>query len=286
MNDFLTLTKLRNILKEFDIRLTKSLGQNFLIDRNVRDKIIKFAEIEKEDTVIEIGAGLGQLTDILVEKAKKVYAFEIEEKFCKFLQERFSNYKNFSLFCKDYLKYSPSLFKNLKEKVKVIGNLPYYISSPIILDILKNREKIKLALLTVQKEFGERLVAEPGNKNYGTLSVLIDLYTDAKICYSLKKHLFYPQPDVDSVVILIRPLPEPKIFIKDEKKFFEFLPLIFSHRRKKIVNVINLVWKKEKDEIMEKLKKYGISPDVRVEKLTSIMIYKVFQVIKELLSGG
>jgi len=285
MSQFLTLTKLRDILEKLDIHLTKSLGQNFLIDRNVRNKILEFAELEKTDTIIEIGAGLGQLTDILVEKTGKVYAFEIEEKFCKFLKRRYSFCKNFYLFCQDYLQISPQLFSRLKGKVKVIGNLPYYIASPIIFDILKNRKKVKLALFTVQKEFGERLVAGPGSKNYGILSVLINLYTETKICYSLKRHLFYPQPDVDSVVILICPLSEPRIFIKDEKKFWKFLPLIFSYRRKKIINVINIVWKEEKEYIDKKLRKSGINPNIRVEQLESEKIYEVFKVVQNLLSG-
>ena len=285
MSEFLTLTKLRDILEKLDVHLTKSLGQNFLIDRNVRNKILEFAELEKTDTIIEIGAGLGQLTDILVEKTGKVYAFEIEEKFCKFLKERFSSCKNFYLFCQDYLQISSQLFSRLKGKVKVIGNLPYYIASPIIFDILKNRKKVKLALFTVQREFGERLVAGPGSKNYGILSVLINLYTETKICYSLKRHLFYPQPDVDSVVILIRPLSEPRIFIKDEKKFWKFLPLIFSYRRKKIINVINIVWKEEKEYIDKKLRSSGINPNIRVEQLESEKIYEVFKVVQNLLSG-
>ncbi|MCD6407746.1 ribosomal RNA small subunit methyltransferase A, partial [bacterium] len=284
--EFLTLTKTIKILKEKNIDIKKHLGQHFLIDRNCRDKILSFAELKKEDIVVEIGPGLGALTDGIIEKVKEVYGFEIDEDFCEILEERFKDFKNFHLIKKDFLQTDEKWWNSFRQKVKVIGNTPYYLSSPITFHILKFRKKIELALLTVQKEVGEKFTGKPKSKNYGPISVLLSLYTHSRICYSLKKDVFFPKPEVDSVVVKIVPRDEPKIFVKEEKSFWEFLPLIFSYRRKKISNVVNKVFKIDKEIFKEKLEEAGISTRLRVEEIEPEKIYLIFKIIKNLKRRG
>lgn len=277
--EFLTLKKCIELLQRKNINMKKYLGQHFIIDRNSRDKLLSFADLQKDDTVVEVGAGFGALTDGIIEKVKEVYAFEIDPDFCSILKERFAGYKNFHLIEKDFLETERTWWKSLPEKVKVIGNTPYYISLPIIFKILNMREKINLALLTVQKEVGERLTAVPGNKNYGAVSVLASIYSEAKICYSLRKDVFFPRPEVSSVVVRIVPFEVPAIKIENEKGFWEFLPLIFNLRRKKVSNVAHKIFKVDKKMFQDLLNKKGISPDIRVEMLTPDEIYSVFNII-------
>lgn len=277
--EFLTLHKSLALLQEKEVNVKKHLGQHFLIDRNGRDKVLSFAELERDDVVVEIGPGLGGMTDGFVEKVKDVYAFEIDPELCGILRERFAPYKNFHLLEKDFLEVPDRWWNELSCRVKVIGNTPYYISSPIAFRLLGQHDKIKLALLTVQKEVGERFTAGPGSKDYGAISVLMSIYTDAKICYSLKREVFFPKPEVSSVVVKIVPLEKPKIDIECEKKFWEFLPLVFSFRRKKLSNVVNKIFKTEKAVFRKEVEKEGISPDSRVEDLAPEQIYKIFRVI-------
>jgi len=274
MDKFLTKRELKALLIDENINIKKYLGQHFLVDRNARNKLLSFAGIEKEDIIFEIGPGLGALTEYLIEKAKKVYAFEIDPDFCRILKKRFGDKKNFHLLETNFLETNQD-FWNEFEKVKVIGNTPYYLSTPIVLHILKFYKKVKLALLTVQKEVGEKFVAKSGNKNYGPVSVLLSLYTESKICYFLKKDVFFPKPEVESVAVKIVPLMEPKIEI--EKEFWEFLPLIFSYRRKKIINVINKVFKKEKIDIIKLLEEIGVNSNRRVEELNPEKIYQLYK---------
>jgi len=277
MDKFLTKKKLTELLISENLDIKKYLGQHFLVDRNARDKLLSFAEISKEDIVFEIGPGLGALTEYLIEKSKYVYGFEIDSQLCKILKKRFGYYKNFNLIETDFLQTDENFWRDF-ERVKVIGNTPYYLSSPIVFHILKFSQKIDISLLTVQKEVGEKFVACPGNKNYGPISVLLSLYTNSKICYSLKKDVFFPKPEVESVAVKIIPLKEPKIEV--EKKFWEFLPLIFNNRRKKLVNVINKIFKLSKEDIIKIINKIGISENSRVEELEPEKIYQLYLELK------
>ncbi len=276
---FLTLNKSIALLQAKNINVKKYLGQHFLIDKNGRDKILSFAELNEDDVVVEIGPGLGGMTDGYVDSVKSVYGFEIDPEFCSILRERFTDCKNFHLVEKDFLEVPDEWWYQLPGKVKVLGNTPYYISSPIAFHLLKLHKKIKLALLTVQKEVGERFTAFPGSKNYGPISVLMSIYTDAKICYSLRRDVFFPKPEVNSVVVKIFPLEKPRLDITDEKGFWEFVPLIFSFRRKKLPNVVNKIFKIEKGSFKKAVEKEGISPDARVEDLAPEEIYKIFKIV-------
>ncbi|MCM8820629.1 MAG: 16S rRNA (adenine(1518)-N(6)/adenine(1519)-N(6))-dimethyltransferase RsmA [Candidatus Omnitrophica bacterium] len=280
--EFLTLRKSIELLQAKNINMKKYLGQHFLIDKNSRDKLLSFAELQKNDTVVEIGPGLGALTDGFVDKVKDVYAFEIDPDFCNILKERFSRYSNFHLIEKDFLETERRWWDLFQGKVKVIGNTPYYISLPIVFKILQMRDKIKSALLTVQKEVGERLTAGPGSKDYGAVSVLLSIYSQSKICYLLRKDVFFPKPEVSSVAVRIIPLERPVIKIEKEKEFLEFLPQIFNLRRKKISNVIHKIFGIEKEGFRKLLEEENISINVRVETLTPEEIYRVFKIITTL----
>ncbi|MCM8785302.1 MAG: 16S rRNA (adenine(1518)-N(6)/adenine(1519)-N(6))-dimethyltransferase RsmA [Candidatus Omnitrophica bacterium] len=279
---FLTLKEIKKLIETGQINIKKSLGQHFLIDKNSRDKLLSFAELSKKDIVIEIGPGLGSLTEIIVDNVREYYGFEIDENFCRILETNFSDYKNFHLIKKDFLQSDRNFWNSFKGKVKVIGNTPYYLSSPIVFHILKFHKKIKLALLTVQKEVGEKFVGKPNSKTYGPISVLLYIYTDTKICYNLRKNVFYPRPKVESLVVKIVPLKKPRIKLDDEKRFYDFLPIIFSHRRKILTNVVKKVFNIDKEIIEEKLKIIDISPQKRVEQLTPEQIYELFKIIKYL----
>lgn len=284
--EFLILRKLREVIEKEGIDIKKNLGQHFLIDRNSRDKLLSFADLKKTDIVVEIGPGLGSLTEGIVGKVKEYYGFEIDEKFCKFLKEIFGKFKNVHIINRDFLSTDEKWWNSFKGKVKVIGNTPYYLSTPILFHILKFYKKIKMALLTVQKEVGERFVATPGSKKYSSISVLLYIYTDSKICYPLKKDVFYPKPKVESVAIKIVPLKKPRINIEDEKKFWDFLPFIFSYRRKKIPNVVKKVFKIEKGIFERKLIENQLSPEKRVEEFYPEQIYQIFEIIKKIKEGG
>ncbi|MCM8804347.1 MAG: 16S rRNA (adenine(1518)-N(6)/adenine(1519)-N(6))-dimethyltransferase RsmA [Candidatus Omnitrophica bacterium] len=286
MEFFLTLKEIKKLIYKGDIDIKKYLGQHFLIDKNTRNKLLSFAELSKKDIVVEIGPGLGSLTEGIVNKVKEYYGFEIDEKFCKFLEEKFSGYKNIHIIKRDFLQTDKDFWNSIKGKFKVIGNTPYYMSSPVVFHLLKFLNKIKLALLTVQKEVGEKFVGKPGSKNYGPISVLLYIYTDTKICYSLNKNVFYPRPKVESVVVKILPLKKARVKIDNEKKFFEFLPLIFSYRRKKLINVVKRIFKINKDELKNELIKNSISPEKRVEELMPEQIYEIYKIIESFKTGG
>ncbi|MFN4227158.1 MAG: 16S rRNA (adenine(1518)-N(6)/adenine(1519)-N(6))-dimethyltransferase RsmA [Candidatus Ratteibacteria bacterium] len=279
---FLILKEIKRLIETGQIDIKKNLGQHFLIDKNSRDKLLSFAELNKNDIVIEIGPGLGSLTEGIIGKVKEYYGFEIDENFCRILETNFSDYKNFHLIKKDFLQSDENFWNSFKRKVKVIGNTPYYLSSPIVFHILKFHKKIKLALLTVQKEVGERFIGKPNSKTYGSISVLLYIFTDTKICYNLNKNVFYPRPKVESVVVKIVPLKNPRIKLTDEKRFYDFLPIIFSYRRKILTNVVKKVFNIDKEIMIKKLKGIGISPLSRVEQLSPEQIYEIFKIIKNL----
>jgi len=282
--EFLTLGKVIKLLRERNINIKKNLGQNFLIDRNARDKILSYADIGPEDTVVEVGSGLGSLTDILADRAKEVYAFEVDAELCALLRERFASMGGFHLIEGDFLAIGESWWENLPSKVKFISNTPYYVSSQIAFNLIKFRRKIKFALLTVQKEVGEKITGAPGHKNYGPVSVLYHIYTDSKICYSLKKEVFFPKPEVNSVVLRVEPLEMPKIHIKEEKLFLDFLHDIFMCRRKKLANVVDKIFGIDKGLFKKAAEGKNISPDMRAEALNPQEIYEVFKIVK-LLAG-
>jgi len=250
-------------------RPRKRWGQNFLVDHNIARKIISCAELSPKDIVLEIGAGKGILTAKIVPYVKRVIAVEIDKKLCNFLREGLKNYKNVEIIEGDFLKLDIARYLDLgsRSSVKVIANLPYYITSPIIMKLL-NMKGWSEATFMLQKEVGERIMASPGGKDYGALSIIVQYYCDVEKQFNVSRNVFRPQPDVDSIVIKLKLLERPRIRIKDEKLFFEIVHGAFSQRRKKLSNSISNVLKIDKHLLEEFLERLNISPARRAETLS------------------
>jgi 16S rRNA (adenine1518-N6/adenine1519-N6)-dimethyltransferase len=217
----------------------KSLGQNFLVDPNVRNKIIQSLSLNKSDIVLEIGSGRGEITELISSKAAKVYALELDHRLNSFLSQKFKQNSRISLINQDILKFD--LPKILKEdgiggKIKIFGNIPYYISSPIIEYIIKNKEFIDEAFITVQKEFAKRVVAHPGSKEYSSFSCFVQYYTLPENIFYIKKGSFFPVPKVDSSFLHLKIRGNPAVKVQDEKELFKIIRAAFNQRRKTIRN--------------------------------------------------
>jgi len=230
----LKLSEVRSILREYNIRPSKRLGQNFLIDQNIKDKIINSIEVGKENTVLEIGPGLGTLTQDLCKKAERVIAVEKDKRLYDFLTKNLS-WGNLELINDDILKYE---FENLSSKLIIVGNLPYSISSPILNHLINNRDYISSIYITVQAEFGQRLVASPGTKDYSSLSCYAQFYTEPNTLFNIPKRAFYPVPEVDSCFMRMN-IRKDKPYEVDEERLFKIIRASFSKRRKTILNSLS-----------------------------------------------
>jgi len=234
----LTISQVREILKENGLKANRKLGQNFLIDKNIVDKILAFADIQKQDVVLEIGAGLGNATSELAAAAKKVIAVEFDKGLCRAAVERLQGFKNIEFFCQDILKFD---FKPLASlgRIKIIGNLPYCITTPILERLIDNRGCIKNALLMVQREFADRMLACPGSKAYGSLACFLGFYTDLEFMSVVKRSCFYPAPEVDSALVRLTPREGPPAPVKNEGLFFKIIRLTFNQRRKAVLSTLS-----------------------------------------------
>ena len=264
----------RFIMKKYNISANKKLGQNFLIDDNAVSEIVNQSEISSSDLVIEIGPGLGTLTSSLLEKAGKVIAIELDTKVLDILKDRFSLYKNFELIHNDVLKVDLKTLieNNLNSDIttcKIVANLPYYITTPIIMKLLEDNLPLKSITIMVQKEVAERLTAIPGEKNSGSITHIIYYYTEPNLILNVLRDSFLPTPEVDSAVIKLELLKTPRVQVKDKKIFFEIIKAAFSLKRKTLVNCFsNSKLFKDKEEIEEILTSLNIDLKIRGEKLT------------------
>ena len=273
MNTTSSLEDTRFILKKYNIKANKKLGQNFLVDDNVINNAVEAAELSKSSLVIEIGPGLGTLTTKLLEKAGKVIAVELDERMVKILNERFSLYDNFTLINDDILKVNLKeiISENLKEfsEVKIVANLPYYITTPIIMKLLEERLGIDCIIVMVQKEVADRITAEPGEKLSGAITYSVNYYAEPEEIQFVHKNSFIPAPEVDSEVIRLKLRKEPPVKLEDEELFFKIIKASFMQRRKTLKNGLNnsgLI--KDKDSLNEIFKELGLDENIRGEKLT------------------
>jgi len=251
------------------IKPKKSLGQNFLIDKNIQKKIICACNLSKEDIVLEIGAGRGDLTVQLALGAKKVYALEIDQRLYPFLHQALDVYDNCQIIKTDILKFNISKFlqdNQIKKKIKVIGNIPYYISSPIIEHLIGYRHAISTAFITVQKEFGRRARAPAGSKEYGSFSCFVQYYCACEILFEIKRNSFKPAPNVDSCFLSLEFREKPLVLVQDEGMFFKLIRTAFNQRRKTLRNSLDgLV---AQDRLKNFLQGAGIDNNVRPEALS------------------
>ena len=271
------LNETKFIMNKYGIQANKKFGQNFLINENVVNEIVEKADISNADLIIEIGPGLGTLTSKLLEKAGKVIAIEIDTKVIDILTDRFKLYNNFELINQDILKtdLQKLIDENLNNglsKCKVVANLPYYITTPIIIKLLENRLNIESITVMVQKEVASRLTAIPGkNKDIGAISYDIYYYSDADIVLNVPRTDFLPSPDVDSAVINLKLLKQPRVKIDadTEKLLFKIIQSCFSQKRKTLINSLtnnNIVNSKQEAESI--ISDLGLDIRVRPEELS------------------
>jgi len=243
----------------------KRLGQNFLTDKNIRNKIVSSCAVSSTDVLLEIGCGKGEMTLALAQKARKVYALELDNRLIPCLEDSFAGYKNIKLIHKDILKFD--LNKEIKERrIKAVGNIPYYISSPIIGHIAKHRRKIDSAFLTVQKEFADRIVAKPGTRDYGSFSCFVQYYFKPRIEFIITRRCFNPAPNVDSAFIRLKVRMSPPVRVKSEERLFKVIRAAFNKRRKTLRNSLQGLI--SKDALEAKLTESGLDLNVRPERLT------------------
>lgn len=273
------------ILKKYDFHFKKSLGQNFLVDSNILTKIVESAKIDNKTLVLEIGPGIGSLTEELAKKAKKVISFEIDNRLIPILKDTLSPYKNIEIINQDILKVDvDSVIEKQEnfEKVVLVANLPYYITTAIITHLLENTKKISSYVVMMQKEVANRLSAKVGTKDYNSLTILLNYYTNVSYLFTVPKKVFIPAPNVESAVVEIITKSKKDEEI-DEKTFFNFVRNCFSQRRKTLLNNLISNFGKEKKEILIKsCEEAGIDPKRRSETLDIAEFNRLHKKIKEI----
>lgn len=261
---------MKEIINKHGFKFNKRLGQNFLIDGNIVNKICDSAKIDDNTAIIEIGPGLGTLTQCLCEKAKKVIAIEIDTKLKKVHKETL-DYDNLEIVYEDFLKLDINKLINEKLEgldVKVVANLPYYITTPIIMKILEEKCKVSEIVIMVQKEVAQRLTAKAGTKEYGAITLAVQYYSKPEIAMIVPNTVFIPKPKVDSAVITFGILKEPSVKVDNEKLLFEVIKAAFGKRRKTLLNSLSSGLIFSKDIIRKTLEEVNIDPIIRGERLT------------------
>jgi len=273
--DIATPIRTQEILKKYGFSFKKSLGQNFLIDPNILRNIVSHADLTKDSAAIEIGPGIGALTEHLARAAGKVVAFEIDQRLLPVLADTLSPYDNIEVIHADILEANvQQLFENqLKDykDIMVVANLPYYVTTPILLKLLMDRLPIRGMVVMMQKEVADRITASPGTKAYGSLSIAIQYYMKAEIAMIVPKAVFMPQPNVDSAVITLTRRENPPVQVKDEEFLFKVSRGSFVQRRKTIINNLQSSLrdgKAKKELIIQALEKVGVDPTRRGETLS------------------
>lgn len=261
------------VLQKYDFTFQKKFGQNFLIDTHVLDKIISAAHITKEDMVLEIGPGIGTMTQYLAEAAGKVIAVEIDKNLIPILSDTLSEYQNVRIINEDVLKLDLSKLadeENGGKAIKVVANLPYYITTPIIMGLFENHVPVESITVMVQKEVADRMQTGPGSKDYGALSLAVQYYAEPYIVANVPPNCFMPRPKVGSAVIRLTRHKEPPVEVKDEKLMFDIIRASFNQRRKTLANGLNNSDKItcSKEIITEAIEKLGKGPSVRGEALS------------------
>ena len=273
--DIATPSRTKEILAKHGFSVKKSLGQNFIVDPNILVNIVAATGLDKDTNVVEVGPGIGALTEHLARASKEVVAFEIDDRLLPVLADTLSPYDNVEIVHTDVLKanlgeiLTPRL--NLEERLMVVANLPYYITTPIIMHFLESEVRIDGLVIMTQKEVGDRITAAPGTKAYGSLSIAIQYYMEAEIAFIVPKTVFVPQPNVDSAIIKLTRREQPSVIVKNEKIFFQVARAAFVQRRKTLWNNLLVRYGKE-EEIKEKLVKAlelaDIDPKRRGETLS------------------
>lgn len=269
-----------SVIKKYDFSFAKKFGQNFLIDDHVIKKIIKAAEITEKDMIIEIGPGIGTMTQYLAESAGHVIAVEIDQRLLPVLAETLAPYDNVTVVNEDILKCNiEELIKEVsaktgmnvtKENIKVVANLPYYITTPIIMGLFENHIPAASITVMVQKEVADRMNAEPGGKDYGALTLAVKYYSETYIAANVPPNCFIPRPGVGSAVIRLKAFTEPPVKVKDEKMMFRLIRASFEQRRKTLKNGIGNanIPGITKEAVDDALREMGLDENIRGERLS------------------
>ena len=263
------------VLERHGFTFKKSFGQNFLTDTNILQKIVDTAEIDDKVNVIEIGPGIGALTEFLAERAAEVMAFEIDHRLVPILADTLRDFDNVTVVNEDILKVDLAQhiqnFKNPDLPIKVVANLPYYITTPILMHLIESGIPFSEFVVMMQKEVADRISAQPNTKAYGSLSIAVQYYMTAKVAFIVPRTVFVPAPNVDSAILKMVRRPEPAVAVEDESFFFKISKASFTHRRKTLWNnLIGYFGKTEevKDKLTKALDQAGLSPSVRGEALS------------------
>ncbi len=264
----------RAVLERHDFTFKKSFGQNFLTDTNILQKIVDTAEIDKHVNVIEIGPGIGALTEFLAENAAEVMAFEIDERLMPILADTLQEFENVKIINEDILKSDLQArikeFSNPELPIKVVANLPYYITTPILMHLIESRIPFSEFVVMMQREVADRISAQPNSKSYGSLSIAVQYYMTAKVAFIVPRTVFVPAPNVDSAILKMTRRDKPAVEVKDEPFFFKVSKASFTHRRKTLWNNLTSCFGKS-DEIKTRLEialnNADLSPNVRGEAL-------------------
>lgn len=275
LKDIATPSRTKEILQKHGFSLKKSLGQNFIVEPNILANIVKAAGLDENTNVIEVGPGIGALTEYVARSSKQVVAFEIDDRLIPVLEDTLSPYDNIRIVHQDVLKANLKEVLaetiDLEEPLMVVANLPYYITTPIIMHFLESELRIDGLVIMMQKEVADRITAAPGSKAYGSLSIAIQYYMEAEIAFIVPKTVFVPQPNVDSAILKLTRREKPVVEVKDEKFFFELIRASFVQRRKTIWNNLLIRYGKTdeiKAELTAGLEKAGIDPKRRGESLS------------------
>ena len=262
------------VLERHGFTFKKSFGQNFLTDTNILQKIVDTAEIDDQVNVIEIGPGIGALTEFLAERAAQVMAFEIDHRLVPILADTLRDFDNVTVVNEDILKVDLAQhiqsFKNPDLPIKVVANLPYYITTPILMHLIESGIPFSEFVVMMQKEVADRISAKPNTKAYGSLSIAVQYYMTAKVAFIVPRTVFVPAPNVDSAILKMVRRPEPAVAVEDEKFFFKVSKASFIHRRKTLWNNLTGYFGKTeevKDKLTRALDQAGLSPSVRGEAL-------------------
>lgn len=261
------------VLQKHQFQFQKKYGQNFLIDSNVLQKIVDAAQIDKEDCVLEIGPGIGTMTQYLAEQAGRVIAVEIDKNLIPILKDTLSAYDNVTLLCGDILKTDiQGLCDTYNEgkPLKVVANLPYYITTPIIMGLFESGVPLSSITIMVQKEVADRMRVGPGTKDYGALSLAVQYYAKPEIVAQVSPDCFIPKPNVGSAVIKLTRYETPPVSVKDEKRMFSLIRAAFNQRRKTLVNALSNAGMEQitKEKVQDALEQMGLSVSIRGEALT------------------
>ena len=263
------MVSIKQELKEHDLIPRKSLGQHFLVDRNILDKVIRTAEVEKGDVVLEVGPGLGEMTLALAQHAKKVIAVEIDSKLAVILKQKVRDFSNVEVVKSDILKMDFSQFlRKERHPIKVVANLPYQITTPLLFRFIESKEAFSTLTLMLQKEVAERMVASPGRKEYGPLSIFIQMFSDVSIRFFIKPSAFFPPPKVESAAVRMSFKEKPVVKLEAEEWFKKVVKGCFGYRRKTLMNALKHSGLPLPQSIESRMEKIGIDPRRRPETLT------------------